>query len=138
MKIKKHQKTASSTRLLTRNALQQPIGGSVVVPQSRGSTFIHKRVHQQPSNRTSSTREIQHRPTIQHSQKASVHSTNDFTPRRVVQILLKYNKSPTRPPKKYLTNTMTTTTTKKTERLNSNGIPSQSTRSLTSDINKRV
>jgi hypothetical protein len=101
-------------------------------------------VHQQlitPSDKTSSTIKSEHLPPIRHSQVASVfrqHPTNRFISRRGVQFLLEYNKSPARPSKQYITKTMLSTTTKKPIPIGSNGILTQSTRSLSSDSNKRV
>jgi len=52
---------------------------------------------------------------------------------------LKYNKSAARPSQKYITKTMSTATTaKKPVPIGSNGILTQSTRSYSSDSNKRV
>ena len=113
----------------------------------RDATFTKKRVHYQhpttpSSDKTSSTIKSAHLPRIRHNQLGSVsrqHSINEFASKRAVQILLKFNKSPSKPTKRYITKTMSTTTTgKKSAPLGVNGILSQSTRSHSSDSNRRV
>jgi hypothetical protein len=130
------------THLLTNKSLQQPFDASVFVSPSRGSTFIKKHVHiTTASDKKSSAIKSEHLPPIRHFQVASAfrhHSINDSTARRAVQFLLKYNKSPARPPKKYITKTMSTTTTTKPVPIGSNRVISHSKRSLSSDSKNRV
>ncbi|CAF3405073.1 unnamed protein product [Rotaria sp. Silwood1] len=129
-------------------ALQQPSNVSFVVSPSRNSTFTTKRVHQQPTtkssslNKTSNTIKGEHLPPIRHHQRKSTfrqYSTNNLTSKRVVQFLLKYHKYPIKPTKKYITKSMSTTTTaKKPVPVVSNKTPSQSARRSSNDSDKRV